>query len=143
MWEQVLHSDFFRRDQPLRDQRPPVYSRRVPYTLCISTPCFLINLRQIDMLWLIPALGALPWAPEPGHVSTGYVPRCHGCESWGLLSAIQTRFSASQLITTYLYRVHVLIIFADMYDIYVTIIRQSLHNKYARRSSCASALPPK
>ena len=51
-------------------------------------------------------------------------PKLPQLESWGLLSAIQPRLIASRLNTIYLYRVHTLIIFADMDDIYVTIIRQ-------------------
>ena len=39
-------------------------------------------------------------------------------QSWGLLSAIPTRLSASQLSTTYLYRVNTLILLAYTYDLF-------------------------
>jgi len=66
MWERVLHMWLHRRDQPFElaafpsnGSVTPVYSRQV----------FLMNHRQ-SMYAPIPALGALPWAVEWGHVST-------------------------------------------------------------------------
>ena len=92
MWERVLHMRLHRRDQPFE-------------LAAFPSKGSVILVYSKRLLRLVHA--TLPPARAPFE-----------SQSWGLLSAITTRLSASQLSTTYLYRANTLILLAYMYDLF-------------------------